>query len=66
MPNNNDNRKNNGGFLDELLEAFFTGIIEIFGEILEALVKKFFEAIFAIAAIALVIYLIVTFATNHM
>ena len=65
MSNNNDNRENNKGCLEELLEIFFVGIIEMIGEILEAVVKKIFEGILYIAAIVFVIYMIVTFLMNH-
>ena len=65
MSNNNDNRENNKGCLEELFEIFFVGIIEMIGEILVAIVKTIFEYVFAIAAIVFVIYMIVTFLMNH-
>ncbi|MBQ4405176.1 MAG: hypothetical protein II857_12330 [Selenomonadaceae bacterium] len=61
----NDNRENNKGCLEGLLEIFFVGIIEIIGEILEAIIKKIFEYIFGIAVIVFIIYMIVTFIANH-
>ena len=65
MPNNNDNRENNKGCLEGLLEIFFVGIIEMIGELLVAVVKTIFEYVFAIALIVFVIYMIVTFLMNH-
>lgn len=58
MPNNNDNRENNKGCLEGLLEI-------LIGEILMAIGKMIFEGILYIAAIVFVIYMIVTFLMNH-
>ena len=67
--NSNDNRENNKGCLEGLLEIFLEGLlamfVEIFGALLEWLVKGAVKAIGFIIAVGLVIYLIVTFIANH-
>ena len=65
MAGNNDNRENNKGFLDELIEIFLEGLLAIFGEILGALLELLVKAIGVIIAIGFIIYLIVTFIANH-
>lgn len=61
----NNNRENNKGGLEELLEIFFVGCIYLIGEILVEIAKKIFDYILAIIIIAFVMYLLVTFLINH-
>lgn len=66
MPNDsNNNRENNKGCLDELLEIFFEGIMALFIEIIAELSKWLIKAVGVIIAIGFLIYFIVTFLINH-
>lgn len=66
MPNNsNDNRENNKGCLDGLLEIFFEGIMALIIEIIAELSKWLIKAVGVIIAIGFVIYLVITFLINH-